>query len=73
MCPYITLRIKTVLFIIHQIPILFLNYEQQHFDLFKSNEMIHLGKKKPNSTKQYQNMFTVKTNGNKKKICFVNV
>lgn len=32
---YITLRIKTVLFIIHQIPILFFNYVQQHFDFIQ--------------------------------------
>lgn len=64
---YMSLRIKTVLFIIHQIPILFFNYVQQRFDLFKSNEMIYLGKKKPNLTKQYQNIFTDKTNGNGKR------
>lgn len=49
---YISLRIKTLLFIFHQISILFHNV-QQHFNLHvsKSNRMIHLGKNKQSSIK----------------------
>lgn len=55
---YISLRIKTVLFIINQIYILFHNV-QQHFNLHvsKSNRMIHLGKKQTQLNKAVSNYF----------------